>query len=162
AGVFSTLLAAPAFAGALLELETPRVVVEAIRDPVTDKDCWCGSAVVFRLSGVARVTLRISRRLASGQGDGATAGLGCGAARGAGTDGVVLGGGELEDVGAIVPFALDARDAGGRVETVAGVLEGDLGNPPVLVVGRVFVRGVDLWDGHVVEQATDIEGAGGP
>jgi YD repeat-containing protein len=30
------------------------------------------------------------------------------------------------------------------------------------VVGRVFVRGADLWDGHVVQQATDHEAAAGP
>lgn len=138
------------------------MIVEAVRDPVTGNDCWCVSEVVFRLQRAARVTLRVSGRTVSGNVDGGEWAMVSEIALEAGTHRVSLPGGELDDVASIAPFALDAREEGGRVETAAGILEGDLNNPPVLVVGRVFVRWTDLWDGHAVHQATDYEGGTDP
>jgi YD repeat-containing protein len=139
------------------------VIVEATRDPFVPEDYhWCRSDVRFRLSRAARVTLRASGREVDGYVDGGELVTVSDVALGAGAHRVSLVGGELADVASIAPYALDARDAGGHVEATAGILEGDLANPPVLVVGRTFVRGVDLLDGHVVNQATDYETGKGP
>jgi YD repeat-containing protein len=148
----------PAVAGSLVELETPRVIAEAIQDPVSEDYCRCLSEVRFRLARPARISLREQGRALRGLVDGGEAVDLAAVPLGAGSHRIVLYG-EGGMVGSRTPFVLEAQDAKDpkQKETAEGVIESDLANPPVLTVGRVFVGGVDLLDGHVVLQATDHE-----
>ncbi len=56
-------------------------------------------------------------------------------------------------------FSVEARDAADPLQTATarGILDQSILNRSVLPVGRTFVKGVDLLDGHLVHQATDLQ-----
>ena len=58
-----------------------------------------------------------------------------------------------------VPFTLEARDAEdpSQVTVAPGVILSNVTNRSVLPVGHTFVKGVDLLDGHLVQQSTDLK-----
>jgi YD repeat-containing protein len=135
-------------AGALVELLTPEVELELVRVPDSETLCGAGGVVRFRLAREARVSL-------SAQGvTGPTPALlppgvhelALSAVR---RQGLAMG---------ERPFALAALPAGaGPPATVSGTLRDERLDRPVMRVGRTFVSGVDLLEGHLVHQATDLK-----
>ena len=122
--------------------------------------CGSGDSIRFNLCRSARVTLTVG-------GAPFTASLDGGAPReladidlGPGLHEVLVPAGlpELES-DKVKPFALEARDAVDPAQaTVAnGVIKLNLVNRSVLPVGHTFVKGVDLLDGHLVQQSTDFK-----
>jgi Domain of unknown function (DUF6531) len=150
-------------AGELVDLETPRVVAEALMEPGASGElCWRMAEIGIGLKRPARVTLRVDGRLVlSGVDGGSTFAEGTARVLAPGPHRIALDCTDLSSKvsgpGVRVPFAVDVRDARdhARAETVSGVLETDFNNPPALTVGRTLVSGVDLFDGHVVTVAND-------
>jgi YD repeat-containing protein len=131
----------------LVELLTPLVELEVVRVPDTDRLCAAGGVVRFRLARAARVTLT-----AAG-GEPAPVPLAAGVHELVITApprrGLALG---------ERPFALEAIEPGAaRAVTVSGTLREERLDRPALRVGRTFVSGVDLLDGHLVLQKSDLE-----
>ena len=64
----------------------------------------------------------------------------------------------------VKPFTLEARDAVDPTQATvaAGVIKLNVVNRSVLPVGHTFVKGVDLLDGHLVQQSTDFKAARPP
>lgn len=150
-------------AGELVDLETPRVVAEALLEPgACGELCWRMAEIGIRLKRPARVTVRVDGQLLlSGVDGGSTFEEGTERVLTPGPHRIALDWTDLSSKvsgpGVRVPFALDVRDARdqSRAETLSGVLETDFSNPPALTVGRTLVSGVDLFDGHVVTVAND-------
>jgi RHS repeat-associated protein len=146
----------------LLDLLTPQVEVTVTRDPLNDQLCSSGdrNRIRFNLCRGARVTLRVA-------GSTFTASLDGGAPRdladidlGPGIHEVVVPAGlpELES-DQVKPFTLEARDTVDPTQATvaAGVIAINLISRSVLPVGHTFVKGVDLLDGHLVQQSTDLK-----
>jgi YD repeat-containing protein len=144
----------------LLDLKTPKVRIHLTRGPVNARACGKGDGLFFTLCRAARVTLRVG-------GKPFTASLDGGAAReltdvdlAAGFHEVLVPAGlpELE-ADQSLPFTLEARDAEDPTLLVVapGTIESALLDRSVLPVGHTFVKGVDLLDGHVVQQSTDLK-----
>ncbi len=57
------------------------------------------------------------------------------------------------------PFAVQARSIAdpALVRQEHGTVEADIRNRSVLPVGHTFVKGVDIFDGHLVQQSTDLQ-----
>ena len=144
----------------LVELLTPHVKVKVIRDPLNDRLCGDGDKIRFTVCRPSRVTLTV-------KGAPFTASLDGGAVQeltdlvlSPGLHEVLVPAGlpELESEG-VAPFRLEARDAEdpSQVTIADGEVLLTLVNRSVLPVGRTFVKGVDLFDGHLVQQSTDFK-----
>jgi len=146
----------------LLKLETPHVVIEPILDPVDNTLCGHRGALVFELCRPARVTLRVEgqpTKFAVNDGEEAAQGE---LLLPPGRHEMVLGLEALGNlVGATKPFTLVAKEvadsAPATTVSVSGDLHGDILNRAAFAVGRTFVKGVDLLDGHLMIPATDIK-----
>ena len=110
--------------------------------------CVAGAVVRFRLAREARVSL-------SAQGVSAPAP----ALLPPGVHELAFSGGRRQGLAmGEQPFALAATEIGGsQTVTVSGKLRDERLDRAVMRVGRTFVSGVDLLDGHVVHQVTDLK-----
>ena len=122
--------------------------------------CGTGQALRFRLCRPARVTLTVKGVPFTGSLDGAAPKALADVDLPAGPHEVLVPGGlpELE-TDEVVPFALAARDVEDPSQSSIerGVIVSNVLNRSVLPVGRTFVKGVDLLDGHLVQQSADLK-----
>ena len=144
----------------LLSLNTPKVTLSAVQDPVNGTLCGDEAPVVFGLCRAAKVDFTIDGRAESLSIDGAAPAPIASLPLGPGVHTVtvpygILGGPVL----ARKPFEVQAQDLADStiVQRASGEIEGDLKNRSVLPVGHTFVKGVDVFDGHVVRQSTDLK-----
>ena len=141
----------------LLDLETPIVEVNLTRDPVNGTLCEHGdkNRIRFRLCRSARVTLTVAGAPFTASLDGDTPRALADLTLGPGLHQVIVPAGlpELE------PFRVEARDLEDATQTSVadGVIRSSVVNRAVLPVGHTFVKGVDLSDGHLVQQSTDFK-----
>ncbi|HEY2944840.1 MAG TPA: DUF6531 domain-containing protein, partial [Vicinamibacteria bacterium] len=127
-----------------------KVFLNLTRDPLND-GTLCGEEgkLPFVLCRPARVTLKV---------DGVSVVENL--PMDAGTESILLPPALLGlDPNARAPFELMVVDqADPSLQTVAtGMVESAITNRSVLPVGHTFVKGVDLFDGHVVQQSTDFK-----
>jgi YD repeat-containing protein len=150
-------LAGTADVPALVTLRTPEPAFEAFRVPDGGGLCRAGAPLEIELARPAAVTLALASHPASAAVDGVAARpidrlpLAPGRHRL-----FVLPSEAQPALAQAVPFAVEADDGSGP-QRVRGEIHDDLVNRPVLPVGRTFVEGVDLLDGHLVLQSTDIK-----
>jgi RHS repeat-associated protein len=144
----------------LLDLETPVVQVRLTRDPVNGRACGSGNKLRFSLCRPARVTLTVKGQPFTGSLDGGAPQVLADLELPAGEHFVLVPAGlpELE-AEEQAPFSVEARDVEDptQVAVAPGVIELSLNNRSVLPVGHTFVKGVDLLDGHLVQQSTDLK-----
>lgn len=138
----------------LLALHTTVVEQETARLPDDGGLCVAGALVRFRLSRRAMVTLEAGGR--RGSLDGGPLRLVRDVPLDPGQHELVLSPERRPAVASPASFTITANESGRR-EQVTGSLRDEPVDRPVLPVGRTFVRGVDLLDGHLVQQATDLE-----
>jgi RHS repeat-associated protein len=145
----------------LLDLETPVVRMSVTRDPTSDIRCGAEGRIAFQLCRDARVTLQVDGQPLTAIVDGGAAPVAIlNLPLTAGRHLVSLPPGFLGDaLSARVPFEITASDLSdpGFVERLPGELRGELLNRAVLPLGHVFVKAVDLLDGHLVRSETDLE-----
>jgi RHS repeat-associated protein len=144
----------------LLALETPQVRVHLTRDPVNGRSCGTGDSLRFHLCRPARVTLTVKGEAFTGSIDGTDPRAVADVLLPAGPHAVLVPAGLLElESDEQVPFTLEARDAEdpSQVTVAPGVILSNVTNRSVLPVGHTFVKGVDLLDGHLVQQSTDLK-----
>ena len=144
----------------LLALETPQVRVHLTRDPVNGRSCGTGDSLRFHLCRPARVTLTVKGEVFTGSIDGTDPQAVTDVLLPAGPHAVLVPAGLLElESDEQVPFTLEARDAEdpSQVTVAPGVILSNVTNRSVLPVGHTFVKGVDLLDGHLVQQSTDLK-----
>ena len=142
----------------LLELLTPDVEMELARVPDTSVLCAAGAPVRFRLARPARVRLTVEDVPAEGSVDSGPPRTLEGLSLSAGTHRLVLRAPRRASLAlGERRFRLEAVAASGSRLTAEGRLRDERIDPPVLPVGRVFVKGVDLLDGHLVHQVTDLD-----
>jgi len=166
-GLLLAVLASPAvvsFGGGdapeLIPIEVPDVVMESYRAPDRDEVCRAGGTIEFTLAGSAAVSLDVAGRPARVHIDGKPALLSDLPLQ-AGEHRVRVQPGEVKVSRlAAVPFEIRARGADGRVEKRTGRFLDEIANRAVLPVGRTFVRGVDILDGHLAIQTSDLKLAG--
>jgi RHS repeat-associated protein len=144
----------------LLDLETPVVRIHLTRDPVNGRACGGGDRLRFTLCRAARVTLTVGGQPFTASLDGGAAQELTGVDLPAGAHFVLVPAGlpELE-ADEQVPFSLEARDAEDPTQAVVapGIIASNVVNRSGLPVGHTFVKGVDLLDGHLVQQSTDLK-----
>jgi len=142
----------------LVTLETPRVVLDVARNPATLELCGGDARIAFRLERPATVTVATEAGPLTARPDGREALPVRDLALDAGPHVLVVPGESLVQTVAVrTPFTVAAHGTSGDEATVTGSFEGEWRNRPVLQVGRTFVSGVDLLDGHLTLQVTDIE-----
>ncbi len=146
----------------LLDLLTPKVTLHAYQDPLNGVlACGAAGEIVFTLCQRSAVTLEVAGLPGLlGYLDGGVASK------------VNLSGLALDPGPHIIRIPVDATTA--NIETTfqisataladpsqrdsrTGGLVSEVENKSVLPVGHTFVKGVDLLDGHLVRQATDIK-----
>ena len=144
----------------LVELLTPRVQVRVTHDPLNGRLCGTEGRLRFALCRASRVTLTVAGAPFTASLDGGAPQSLTDLALGPGFHEVVVPAGlpELESA-EVAPFRLEARDAEDPAQPALadGVIELSLLNRSVLPVGHTFVKGVDLLDGHLVQQSTDFK-----
>ena len=146
----------------LLSLATPRLSLRAVYDPTTESLCDSGDVLTFYVCEPAHVTLDIfgetinppyvldhQTALSSIESEYLAPGLH--------TIRVPFGkiGQALDTVRTFTLRAVSAVDPLKEKE-LQGTVANSLVNRAVLPVGHTFVKGVDLMDGHLVRQATDM------
>lgn len=147
----------------LVELLTPVVDMELVRVPDADVLCAAGGVVRFRLAREARVSLGVAGQPARGTVDGAPSAVPVNdLSLGPGAHEVVVAGGRREGLAtAERPFTLAARAPGtAGPATASGALRDERVDHAVMQVGRTFLSGVDLLDGHLVHQVKDLDPEG--
>lgn len=145
----------------LLDLNSPYVELRTVRDPFNERLCGSEGRIYFTLCRDSRVTLTIAGRTpALSINDGPPAPV-VDVLLPAGLHEAIVPAGlpELDAVDRLAPFVVHATDAADPLQTAQaeGQLKNEVINRSVLPVGRTFVKGVDLLDGHVVHQATDLQ-----
>ena len=144
----------------LLEMRDERLLLEVVRDPVDGSLCGTGDVLVLNVCEQSRVTLRIDGAVPPMLSmDGQPVYLAdLSLAPGTHVVSVPFGtiGNGLDTEKPFTVVATSESDPG-RVAERQGRVANKLVNRPVLPVGRTFVKGVDLFDGHVVRQATDLK-----
>ncbi|MGE0454278.1 MAG: RHS repeat-associated core domain-containing protein [Vicinamibacteria bacterium] len=144
----------------LLRLETERVVQQVTIDPLNGTRCGTPSQIVFTVCRAAQVGISIDGQplVSSISGGGGLPVTLIDVPLNPGTYAVTVPPDALgTNLTAMKPFSVSARPADGPIETAPGTLVNDIRNRSVLPVGHTFVKGVDLFDGHVVRQATDVK-----
>ncbi|HET6898501.1 MAG TPA: hypothetical protein VFK70_09145, partial [Vicinamibacteria bacterium] len=137
----------------LVTLEASRVVLDVARDPATLQLCGGDARISFRLERPATVTVEAGGGPITARPDGRDAVPVRDLPLEAGPHTLLVSGKSLvQTVTAAIPFTVSARGASGDEARVTGVFAGELRNRPVLQVGRTFVSGVDLLDGHLTLQ----------
>ena len=157
------LALAPAGAAAserpLLDLLTPEAELELARVPDTQVLCAAGAVVRFNLGRAAAVTLVVAGETAAGTIDGGAPRLLSALSLDAGPHEAVISA-EPRDTLALGerPFTLTATAGDAAPPAmITGVLRDERIDRAVLPVGRTFVSGVDLLDGQLVLQVTDLQ-----
>ena len=141
----------------LIVLQTPNLVFETYRIPDTSDACRAGAVVEFALARTATVSVGVGGQVARGVLDGRPAVLSA-LRLVAGHHRAFVFPGERKTARlGTVPFVIHAQEPDGVAVSVSGHVRDELANPAVLPVGHTFVRGVDLLDGHLVVQATDLK-----
>jgi RHS repeat-associated protein len=144
----------------LLDLVTPVVRIHLTRDPVNGRACGTGDRLRFSLCRAARVTLAVKGQPFTASLDGGAPQVLTDIELAPGGHSVLVPAGlpELE-AEEQVPFSVEARDAEDPTQAVVapGVIASNVVNRSVLPVGHTFVKGVDLLDGHLVQQSTDLK-----
>ncbi|MGD8895882.1 MAG: transglutaminase domain-containing protein, partial [Acidobacteriota bacterium] len=144
----------------LVDLETPEVQVHVVRDPLNERLCGNEGHLRFRLCRAARVTLNVAGRPFTGSIDEQAPAPLIDLLLEEGLHEVIIPVG-LPELDALesAPFTVEARDEVDplQIATARGIIENSVLNRSVLPVGRTFVKGVDLLDGHLVHQATDLQ-----
>lgn len=165
-GVHATSLACP-----VIGLETPKVVFPITIDPRNGNHYGERAKLRFKLCSDSDVTLALSAALPPGVNLPLMGTIDKGTQPvdlmsqplhlAAGEHAIGINSTDLGPSFDIVPFSLKAkaRDTG-RSKQVDGQLIPDILNRSMLPVGHVFVKGVDVWDGHLTLQATDIKLSG--
>ncbi len=148
--------AAPSLSSTDFALHTPHPAFESYRIPDSNRVCRAGAPLVIELRGPTTLSLTLDAEPAVASVDGVVARP---------ITRVTLGGGRhrlylharrslVENPPpSVLRFEFDAPGGAGQLELPLG---DDFVNRAVLPVGRTFVSGVDLLDGHLVRQATDI------
>jgi YD repeat-containing protein len=155
----AVLLSSAGFAVAepLVWLETPTVVVESVLDPARGEICRSEGALVFTLARRASVTL-VGPSPVEGRVDGRPTAVISEILLEPGRHVLVLSTALLGDPLGRRELELRVRPPGAvPAEKEAVLVRGDIVNRPVLPVGRYFLRGIDLLDGHLVRQSTDLK-----
>jgi RHS repeat-associated protein len=149
----------PVTACNLLALETETVVRSYTEDLLNDFICRDDGQLVFALCRDARVTLTIDGQPVSAMIDGSAPQPITDLPLTASAHAITLPGDLFPPDLDSHPFVLRAVDASDPtlITEAPGVVVSALRNRAVLPVGRTFVKGVDLFDGHLVQQATDIK-----
>jgi RHS repeat-associated protein len=144
-----------------LDLLTPVVLVGLTRDPLNDRTCQNDGTLVFLMCRDAKVTLTLDGRVLSAPVDGQTGKTTL--------DDLPLPAGlhkvslPAEEFSLLLdqrtPFHIEAKDATdpALVTAADGEVVNVLVNRSVLPVGHTIVKGVDLLDGHLVQQSTDLQ-----
>ena len=144
----------------LLTVEKLQLQIDVVRDPLSGSTCGGADTLRFALCRQARVTIQLRGAPFMASLDGQAPRPLTDVVLGPGPHWVTVPGGlpELESDQEI-PFTIEARDAEEplRVAVENGVVVSHVLNRSVLPVGRTFVKGVDLLDGHLVQQATDFK-----
>ena len=144
----------------LLTVEKLKLKVDVVRDPLSGSTCGGGDTLRFALCRQARVTVQLRGAPFTASLDGQAVRALTDVVLAPGPHWVTVPGGlpELESDQEI-PFTIEARDAEepARVAVENGVVVSNVLNRSVLPVGRTFVKGVDLLDGHLVQQSTDFK-----
>ena len=148
--------------GLLLKLETPHLVIEPTLDPVANTFCGDRGALAFELRRPARVRLLVEGQPAKFAVNDREVAAHGEVVLPPGRHELVLG---LEALGNLIgvtkPFTLVATEvadsAPAATVSVSGEVHGDILNRAGFAVGRTFVKGVDLLDGHLMIPATDIK-----
>jgi RHS repeat-associated protein len=143
-----------------LELVTKFVKIHLTRDPLNGQLCGTGDLLRFRLCRDSLVTLTVGGREFTASVDGSAPRPLTGLDLPAGEHAVLVPVGlpELE-ADEQVPFSIEARDVEDPTQATldSGIIASSVVNRSVLPVGHTFVKGVDLLDGHVVQQSTDLK-----
>ena len=144
----------------LLTVEKLKLQIDVVRDPLSGSTCGGGDTLRFALCRQARVTIQLRGAPFTASLDGQAPRPLTDVVLAPGPHWVTVPGGlpELESDQEI-PFTIEARDAEEpvRVAVENGVVVSHVLNRSVLPVGRTFVKGVDLLDGHLVQQSTDFK-----
>lgn len=144
----------------LLTLKDRRVVLELTLDQVNETLCGQPRPVRFGLCEAATVTFEVDGRPLMASIDGSAVQELTDIALPAGPHVVSMPAGVLGGVYATTkPFTAEARSIAdpALVQEEEGTVEADIKNRSVLPVGHTFVKNVDIFDGHVVHQATDLD-----
>jgi RHS repeat-associated protein len=144
----------------LLDLREEKLLLEVVRDPVDGTLCGGGDVLVFNVCEASQVTLRIDGRLEWLSLDGLPAARIAEMALAPGWHTVQVPFGTIgSGLDTVKPFVLSARSQADPTITAErqGTIQNKILNRPVLPIGRTFVKGVDLFDGHVVRQASDVK-----
>ena len=148
----------------LLDLKTPIVVMSYTRDPLNGVTCGREEELLFVLCRDARVTLTVADQVVTGAIDNGIVPVAVSdVLLAAGAHKILLPPGLFSATSEdSKPFALRAVDVLDPTldVTAPGTLEVSVRNRSVLPVGHTFVKGVDLLDGHLVRQGTDLKVAG--
>jgi RHS repeat-associated protein len=156
-------VATPGAACNLLDLRDDELLLEVVRDPVDGTLCGGADVMVLNVCKASHVTLRIDDSVAALSVDGQPASPIADLPLSPGTHVVTVPFGTIgTGLDTMKRYTLQARDPEDAETLVErqGTIRNKLLNRPVLPVGRTFVKGVDLFDGHVVRQATDLKVAG--
>jgi YD repeat-containing protein len=156
--VAAALLTTSAASERLLRVETSPLVMEFLEDPESHVLCGGRSVVPFVLRSLARVTLRVEGVVVEAEVDGKPTVSVQDVSLAAGRHEVVL----RRPAWASAPvmsakLEIEARVEGAAAETASAELVPDVRNPAVFRVGRTVLSGVDMLEGHLTVQATDIK-----
>jgi RHS repeat-associated protein len=144
----------------VVDLLTPVVRIDVTNDPVNRSTCGAPGKLEFHLCRDTRITLTVADTVLTASLDGNDPMPLADVTLAAGPHVVFVPAGLAQIVGdAVAPFSLSARDLEdpGQVAVADGVITLNVRNRSVLPVGRTFVKGVDLYDGHLVQQSTDVK-----
>jgi RHS repeat-associated protein len=153
----------------LLTLQPERIQIHLVVDPTNQSVCTVSffhpdgtreePSIVFHLCDAAHVTLRLDGKVLTSSVDGGPPLLLQDLPLAGGAHKVTIPTAEFGlRPGTTVPFEVSAvRDSDpAQQATRPGVIETSVTNRSVLPVGHTFVKGVDIFDGHVVAQETDL------
>jgi RHS repeat-associated protein len=142
----------------LLDLVTPRVTVERLRDTLNGRVCGQAGEVVFTACRAAKVTLSGPGLLAGVLDDSQFVGPVTEMAVAAGVHRIYIPPDANRTLTEQTPFVLKVQALlDGEQQQAPGVIHLEVKDKAVLPVGRTFVKGVDLYDGHLAKQAVDFE-----
>jgi RHS repeat-associated protein len=149
----------------VLGLDTPVVALSVTRDPNahplgSGSGCANDGTLRFNLCRPSRVTLELNGSVLTAPLDGESSSTRM--------DSVLLSAGPhrltmdaATDLPALgeAPFHVIAVDGADPTltQTADGIVRRDVCNRPILPIGRTFVKGVDLFDGHLVQQVSDFK-----
>ena len=144
----------------LVTLRDRRVVIDLTLDTVNEILCGQPRRVRFGLCEAATVSFTVDGIPLTASVDGSLPLEITDLALPAGPHIVSMPAGVLGGVFAVTkPFTVAARSIAdpSLVREEEGTVEADIRNRAVLPVGHTFVKGVDIFDGHVVRQSTDLQ-----